>query len=399
MKGKPKLLVLAVLVGLFVTGTRTAKATGTGFQGQPIVIHKKVGTQIDRKEAEQYRLFTAVEGFQMAQIFLGENGSFVLRLSRHISGMGTVTESHPVSAALVQRLRQYLDRFDLLSPEQRAAFFPPEDRPVLGLVAVPVQSAPVAADSAEIVRLRKEIMARQKVKELMKEKWSSARWQEEIAHDRGTSYRTGMAFGGAALGALAGAILGKGFQGKKVVRTEFHEAEWGEGSWTEEFYSYEHKYAPHMGWGAGLLLGGVAGYYLGKRMDRQYYLLVPGAIRRQPVHTSTFSKIFFAGLIGVGYGWFTGVLLDTPESARAGSHDPSPPFFLINFVFGAATGGVLNACMTNRSAHERLWRQSLSSTKPRLRLLDPAAFSLRMRKLPDGHTSLEYRFNWMQLDF
>ena len=399
MKGNPKLLVLAVLFGLFVMGARTAKATGTGFQGQPIVIHKKVGTQIDKKEAERFQLFTTGKGFQMAQIFRKEDGSFVLQLTRRILGMGIVTESRPVSSALVQKLRQYLDQFELLSPAQRAAFFPPEYRPVLGLAAGPVQRAPVAADSAAIIRLRKEMMARKRAEALMKEKWSPQRWREETAHDRGTSYRTGMTFGGAALGALAGAILGKGFQGKKVVRTEYHESEWGEGSWTEEFYSYKHKYAPHLGWGAGLILGGVAGYYLGKRMDKQYYLLVPGAIRQQPVHTSTFGKIFVTGLIGAGYGWFTGVLLNAPESARGGSHEPSGPFLLINFVFGAVAGGVVNACTTNRNAHERLWRQSLSSTAPRLRLLDPATFSLRMRKLPDGHTSLEYRFNWMQLDF
>lgn len=355
--------------------------------GKVIVLSEKVGEIIDLEERNYYRLFLFSKNFQSAVILQQPDSSFVLQITEEMEGIKQL-RTQPIERKILNRLRQYIDNFENLTPVDKARW--------VGL----------DNEIMKTVILNTKIKeAKGRAKEFAKEKWTKERWREESLSDRGMSYHTAGGLLGFTLGAAAGMLIGKGFQGKKVARQEYHEGGWFGGPWTENFYSYEHKYAPHWGAAVGGTLGAVIGYSLGKKADKEYYLLVPKHIRMEKTKSSWFGYGSF-GFLGMGSGMcgITGWALYTPMSGRAGKKDFGPEC-VGGYLVGSIAGTMMAAGFDSRAKHKRLWEESLLEEKPESSLdirfipLDPTAFSIHPRKLPNGETFYEYRMNLLRVRF
>jgi len=240
---------------------------------------------------------------------------------------------------------------------------------------------------------------RERAKVLAKEKWTQEKWQEEILTDRKGTYRGAGGLLGFTLGAAVGSLVGKGIQEKKVKRTEFHSDGW----WTEEFYSYEHRYAPHLGAAIVGISGAVYGYFLGKKADKEYYALVPENIRMQSTKTSGFGNFLFGfGVTGPLMGIMTGYTLYAPKSAPEGQ-DIGGVEFVIGYLTGAIMGMILIDGYKRRTQHVRLWENLImmgeTNTSYEILPLDPTAFSIYPRMSPTGEIFYEYRMDLVRVRF
>ncbi len=263
----------------------------------------------------------------------------------------------------------------------------------------------------------------EKVKVLSKEKWSKERWKEERKNDWGTNNRAAGALLGFTLGAAAGMLIGEAIQGEEI-REEHHyipaRGVWEEGwdgpyyreispakRWTDYFYSYKHKYAPHLGAGIGGVAGAVAGYYLGKKADKKYYILVPGSIRKEEVaEPSLGSAVLGCLVVGPALGALIGMTMVINQNGReAHRRTFNWELGITGFIAGSFLGAKMAEGFNNRRKHKRLWKESLleehTQTYLKFELLptDPSAFSMRTQKLPCGSVFSEYRMNMMRLSF
>jgi hypothetical protein len=208
--------------------------------------------------------------------------------------------------------------------------------------------------------------AKRQAKQDAKQKWTAERWSRERASSRGVSSTTTGTLLGFTMGASAGMLIGKGMQTRQVERTEHHPGvEWGDPGWTEEYYSYTNRHAPHFGALVGGVAGGVIGYSLGHKSDKYYYCLVPSSIRKANIHSSKFGNFLFGfGFMGIVTGEITGRTLYAPMSSDINKSEFGWPEFWLGYVTGSFFGIAILEGAKNRSGHMRLWERSISTGPP-----------------------------------
>lgn len=233
--------------------------------------------------------------------------------------------------------------------------------------------------------------------------WTKERWMEEYRYDQGATYRSSGGALGFILGAVVGMLIGKGFQGKKVTRTEKYNG-WFKSS-TTKHYSYENKNTPHLGAIIGCIAGGVAGYYLGKKADKQYYIDVPKYIRIQKTTSSVSANsltgfLLFGPLLAILTTWAfdtrssvtTGGLLNLPDLGDFNTG-------LVAYIVSSITRIIIAAGSNNRETHIKMWEESsqekkLESTLDiRFMSSEPSVFTIIPKKLPGGETYHEYKLD------
>ncbi len=356
-----------------------------------VVVSDKVGEVIDREERDRYGLFRTMQGFERAVVLLLPDGSYALEVNEAMDDTTRVRRVR-IQPWYPSRLGEYIDGFEELTPEARRRFF----------------------THPEIVRrnMARHALAeaREQARHLAKEKWTNERWQEESLQDLGGNYRTGGLFGGLIVGAAAGMLIGKGFQGKEVERAVTHEYQSGwDGTtdyWTEEFYSYRVKYAPHWGAGLGGVAGAVTGYFLGRKSDKKYYALVPKEIRTTQTGRLSAGRVA-ASLLLVGpvTGTLAGLTLATPSSGREGDTAFDGTAFVTGWLSGAALSMIAMSNYSSRARHMKLWRRSFldegaeSSLHMEALPLDEGAFAVAALRLPSGKTVYEYRMDMLRICF
>ncbi|MCK4357941.1 MAG: hypothetical protein KAW92_04235, partial [Candidatus Cloacimonetes bacterium] len=298
--------------------------------GKVIILSDKVGEIIDQRERDYYKLPLGSKNFRSAVILQLPDSSLVIQITEMKEG---------VQQQLIMQVDQ-----EILEEFRKNIEKKPK---IIG-----------AMDQAKIIGVKdqaKIFEAKEQAKILAKEKWTKERWREEILSDREGTYRGVGGLLGFTLGAAVGMLVGKGIQEKKVKRTEFHTDGW----WTEEFYSYKHKYAPHWGAFIGGISGAVAGYFLGRKADKEYYILVPKNIRMQSTKTSGFGNFLFGfGVTGPLMGIMTGNMLYAPKSAREGQDIGGVEFFM-GYLPGAIIGMTLIDGYKRRAKHIRFWENSI----------------------------------------
>jgi len=388
-----KRAVAFLLTGSITVSAVLAAMTQGGILQEPenakvVVISDRVGETIDLKERNYYHLFPLTKNFQSAVFLRQPDSTLVLQISEKTDGIEKL-RTQRVDWKIVSMFRQYIDHFENLSPVDKRGFFYSEDEERRAIVL------------KAIIR-----GARQRANMGAKEKWSKERWRAERSNDRGWSYRSAYGMFGFTLGSAAGMIIGKGFQGKKVERQEYHPGGWFGGPWTENFYSHEHKYAPYWGAALGGISGVLAGCYLGKKADKEYYLLVPPDIRMEPAKSSWIGNILFGGCVtGTIMGGISGLTLYAPESHTADVTAFGPGEFLGGYIVGATVGTVMIAAFKSRAKHQQLWEDSQQQQTPESSMdiqlvpLDPTAFSIHTRKLPNGEIFYEYRMDLLRIRF
>jgi hypothetical protein len=392
MKGAVRIVVLLVSHALVISPVMETIAQ-EGAAGPPegaevVVISEKVGEVIDREERDHYDLFRAMQGFQCAVVLLLPDGSYALEVNEAMDDTTRVRRVR-IQPWYPSRLGEYIDRFEELTPEARRAFF----------------------THPEILRrnMARHALAeaREQARDLAKEKWTNERWREEARHDRAGTYRGGAATLGFILGATAGMLIGKGFQGKKVERTVYHEGGWlGGDPWTEEFYSYRTKHAPHWGAVIGGAAGAVTGYVLGRKADKVYYALIPKDIRTSSTGALNVGRVA-ASLLLVGplTGTLAGLTLATPSSGRRGDTAFDGTAFVTCWLSGAIFSMIALSNYSGRARHMRLWRESFfeqeagASLDIELFPTDPTALSVHAVLLPSGKTVYEYRMDMVRICF
>lgn len=356
--------------------------------GKVIVLSEKVGETIDLKERDYYGLFLSSKNFQSAVILQRPDSSFVVQITEENDGIKQLI-TQPIERKILDVLRQYIDNFENLSSVDKARLLGLED-----------EASRAATKNARIEETREQ------AQKLARENWTKERWREEVLNDRGRSYRTSGGMLGFTLGAAAGMLIGKGFQGKKVVRQQFHEGEWGVDPWTEDFYSYERKQAPHWGAALGGTVGALSGYLLGKKADKKYYLLVPKSIRTERTKSSWLGHGAFGFLVwGPLVGGITGWALYTPMSGKHGKTSLGGGETIGGYLTGAIMGVMIISGYGGRAKRKQLWQESFTEQTPEPSLelefipLDPAAFSIYSSKLPHGDTFYVYQMDLLRVRF
>ena len=239
---------------------------------------------------------------------------------------------------------------------------------------------------------------------LAKEKWTRERWQTEIiVEEQGLTYSESGALLGFNVGAAAGMLIGKGFQGRKVYRQE-RNSEWDINP--QDIYYYKHKHAPYWGGAIGAAAGAVTGYIMGRRADKKYYILVPKSIRMQSTRAYWGSNYLIGfGIIGPVMGIISGNTLYAPESTSVNAVNIGAGEFLSGYLVGSITGTFIVAAIKARSRHRQLWETSLMMTKPESSIdiqlipLDPNSINIQCRTLPNGETYYEYQIDLVQVRF
>jgi hypothetical protein len=231
-------------------------------------------------------------------------------------------------------------------------------------------------------------------------------------------------------------LIGKGIQQKKVDKI-VHEnpghyeeryvsgGEWGAGGYREVWVptkystdfdiSYERKDAPALGGAIGGIAGGITGYYLSKKADKKYYLLIPREIRSQKTKSSASSGLFGIALVGPAVGAIAGYALATQKSYRTSwsttlqSQPEGGNFswfrFLGGYLAGAALGTIIISGFEGRTKHRKLWWQSAHgpgrspSLDVELLPVDPTTLSLCPIRSPDGEIHYEYRMDILRIHF
>jgi len=328
-----------------------------------IILSDKVGEIIDLEERNYYQLFLFSENFQSAVILQLPDSSLVIQITETKEGVQQQLIMQ-VDQKILEEFRKNIEKRD------------------------------------------KTLEFRERAKVLAKEKWDKERWKEESRNDVRSNYRYNGTILGFALGATAGMLVGKGIQGKKVERTVYHPGAWGYDPWTEDFYSYKHKKAPRWGAAIGGISGAVCGYFLGKKADKEYYILVPKNIRMQETKSSWFGNFLFGfGVTGPFVGLMTGNMLYTPKSGKRAALVIGGVEFVMGYLPGAVIGMILIDGYKRRAKHKKLWEASLLEEKPESSLdiefipLDPTAFSIYPRKSPSGEIFYEYRMDLLRVRF
>lgn len=389
--GRPLTLFLAGI--LLITPVMEARAQTEATTGEMpvVVVDERVGQSFDLEERNRYGLFLFARDFQSAAIVQLPDGTYIAEITEVTNGEQCI-RTLPFAQEELDQIRERISGFDELSPAVRDSISS------LHQTILPLGGMPAINQFLIITD------AQQQAKVLAQQEWSTERWREERLHDRGGSYRKAGAMLGCALGAAAGMLVGKGFQGKKVERTEHHSGGWGS-NWTEEFYSYEHKYAPHWGAAIGGVGGAVLGHVLGKKADKEYYILVPRRIRVAETKSSGFGNFLF-GFVVVGpiMGGIAGWSLHTPMSGRSGETD-----FGVQGLWGYLAGAILGtatiAAFKGRTKHRELSEESLlkEEGKPSASIqvipLDSDTFGLNLKTFPSGETYCEYRMDLVRVRF
>ena len=240
---------------------------------------------------------------------------------------------------------------------------------------------------------------------LAKEKWTRERWQTEIIKgEQGLTYSQSGTLMGFNLGAAAGMLIAKGFQGRKIERQETHSVGWS--SVTKNYYGYKNKHAPYWGGAVGAAAGAVTGYFLGRRADKKYYILVPKDIRMKETHSSWVGNCLLGlGIIGPFMGYISGETLFAPESGFKDDAIFGHREFFGGYLIGSITGTFIVAAMKTRFKHKQLWEESLVMKNPepsmniQLLPLDPNSISIHYRTLPNGETYYEYQIDLLRVRF
>ena len=351
--------------------------------GKVIVLSEKVGEIIDLKERDYYKLPIGSTNFRSAIILQLPDSSLVIQITEMEEGVQ--------QQQIIQVDQEILEEFRK-NIEKKPKF--------IGV-----------KDQAKIFE------AKEQAKILAKEKWTKERWREASLNDRGLSYRTAGAMLGFTLGAAAGMLIGKGVQVQNERKvTTHHPGQGNPGEWEyvapwterEYFYSYKHKHAPHWGAVIGSVAGAGVGYFLGKKADKEYYILVPKSIRWEKAKSSWFRNILFGlGVVGPILGAIAGSTLYTKPTYSRGepAENKGGEEFLTGYLVGALVGTTMMAAFTGRAKHKKLWEASLLEEKPESSLdiefipLDPTAFSIYPRMSPGGEIFYEYRMDLLRVRF
>ena len=239
------------------------------------------------------------------------------------------------------------------------------------------------------------------------ENWPKERWRMAVRNDHGLGYRTTGGILGFNLGAAAGMLIGKTFQEQKVTGWAYHPGDWWSGgSWTELFYTYENKHAPYWGAAIGAVTGALAGYYLGKSADKNFYMSVPGAIRMEKTRLlNNWDFIIGFGVVGPIIGSISGLSLYAPDSGHADKTDLGPDEFLFSYFIGAISGTIMVAAFRDRIKHRQLWEKSLiqeqnaSFNSVRIIPLDVSSFTIYKRTLANSESFFEYQLDLLRVRF
>ena len=309
------------------------------------------------------------------------------------------------------KLSGYVCHFEELVPAARDTLFNYGKPGVLKLNKLPKQFGEKLynqqEDTSESKITEDRIMELKKqAKILAKEKWTRERWQTEIIKgEQGLTYSESGALMGFNLGAAAGMLIGRGFQGRKVYRQKSH-SEWDINPQPKNIYYYKHKYAPYWGGAIGAAAGTITGYIMGRRADKKYYIFVPRHIRMQRTRTSWGSNYLIGfGIIGPVMGIISGNTLYAPESTNVNAVNIGAGEFLSGYLVGSITGTFIVAAIKTRSRHRQLWETSLMMKNPESSLniqlmpLDPKGFSIYNRTLPSGETYYEYQIDLIRVRF
>jgi len=364
-----------------------------------VILDEIVGETIDLEERNRYGLFLFSHGFRSARIIKRFDGTYAARI---VEGVGENQSIRilPLDQSAINLMRSHIRGFDTLHPAVRDS--------ISSLHELLPNENEFAPCKSPIQQSHSIYAAQERAKELAKLHWTKERWREERSHDRGGSYTVAGSVLGCTLGAAAGMLIGKGFQGKKVARTEYHHhsSEWGSSSWTEEFYSYDHKHAPHWGAAVGAFCGTILGNILGRKADKQYYILVPRHIRETETQSTWFGN-FFLGFVIMGPAMFyiTGKTFATPDSGRAGESAFDGSAGLLVYLLGSILTTSAFSALGNRTKHTQLWQKSFYernekvSTSFQLIPLDEATFCLGFKQSPLGDTYCTYQMNLARIRF
>ncbi len=339
--------------------------------GRVIVLSEKIGETIGLSERNYYGLFLDIKYFHSAVILQMPDSSFVLQVfAKAVADKVIKLPLKPLERNTLAMIRQRISRIEN------------------------------AKKQAEI---------------LVREKWNKERWRKESQSDPGIGYRGTGGVLGFTLGSAVGMLVGKGVQGKKVARKEIT----GSQGWekTEFLYSYKYKYAPHAGAAAGAVSFAVAGYFLSRKADKKYYILVPGNFRNEKTKQYYLTNFLAAPLFGTLItgpltGLISGYTLYTPESrVQNGIHnnpkgtDIGLGEFFGGYAVGAIAGWILISSYLNRHIRKQHWRESIldESTKSALEIqfvpFEPTSFNILSRRLPSGKYLYEYRMDILQAQF
>lgn len=377
-------------------------------EGQVIILSPKVGETIDLEERNYYGIFLGSLNFHSAVVLQLPDSSYVAEITEEQDG-GKKVRTMPIDQQTLDQLREHINTAIGPAPVVKGRFSArPKD-----LKTIIQQQAAV-----------KE--AKGQAQKLVKEKWTKERWREEGSYDRGLSYRVSGAVLGFTLGAAAGMLIGRGFQGREVrevinERTSWEGGGWGEPSYevtkfqTEYSYSYKNKDAPIYSAAIGGISGGIVGYYLSKKLDKKYYILVPRDIRMQKTKSMSFSTGCLGfGLLGPIMGGLAGYTLYAPtlyksEWKKGKESGEEKRFgwsqFWGGYFAGSILGTIIVAGYSGRAQHKSLWEASLLRAKPESSLdiqfvpLDRYALSLQPIKSPSGETFYEYRLDLVRMRF
>lgn len=356
--------------------------------GKVVVLSEKVGEIIDLEERNYYGLFLSAKNFHTAVIPQRPDSSFVVQITEENDGIKQL-RTQSIERKILDVLRQYIDNFENLSSVDKARLLGLED-----------EASRTALKNARIKETSEQ------AQKFAKENWTKERWREEVLNDRGQSYRASSGMLGFTLGAAAGMLIGKGLQGKKVVRRQFHEGEWGVNPWTENFYSYDRKSAPHWGAVVGGTIGAVSGHLLGKKADKKYYLLVPKSTRAEKTKSSWLGHGAFGFLVwGPLVGGITGWTLYTPMSGKQGKASLGGVETIGGYLTGTIMGIMIISGYDGRAKHKQLWQESFTeqTSEPSLELelipFDPAAFNIHSSQLPNGDTFIVYQMDLLRVRF
>ncbi len=424
MKSLKMATALLLVESLSLSPMLEAMAQGTSPQeadaGQVIVISEKVGEVIDLQERNYYGLFLASWNFHSAVIRQLPDGSYLAEITEVTDGERK-TRTLPVDQQTLEALRDHIENYG--GPARIAIHQPP--------APIVKKQPPSRQEYFRITPQRQDEIkeARAQAKKLAREKWTRQRWREESRHDRGLSYRTAGGVVGFTLGAAAGLLIGKGVQ-KREVQKVIHEipghyesryvegGEWGGGGYYEDVWvptkyktdfdiSYRYKEAPVLGAAIGGIAGGITGYYLSKKADKDYYLLVPRDIRTQKTEPSNSSFLFGAAFVGPAVGAIAGYALATQKSYETSwgtSLKSNPdkgrfswPLFLGGYLAGTTLGTIIMSSYQGRKKHRNLWQQSAQGPRcspsfdVELLPIDETTLSFRPFRSPEGETTFEYR--------
>ena len=143
---------------------------------------------------------------------------------------------------------------------------------------------------------------------------------------------------------------------------------------------------------------------MGRKADKEYYILVPRHIRETETQSAWLGN-FFLGFVIMGPAMFyiTGKTFATPDSGRAGESYFDGSAGLFTYLLGSIMVTSAFSALGSRTAHTQLWQKSFYDNNERISTsfqlipLDEATFCLGFKQSPLGDTYCTYPVSYTHL--